>query len=256
MARLKYSNANQYSSALEEQILLDKLIKGEQTAFWQLWELYRDYLYYRCLNWMGGNHFDAEEVMSFASIKAWHKLPNYAHNITNLKGWFNRFVHNLCVDIHRQRSRGALGTENIDNLSSNNYTIESSNSYSPESTLLQQELKIYLRYCIEDLPLRLRQPVVMFYYQEMSYADIAKKLIISQDNLGKRLQQARQILKTQLKQYHCGLDTKTIGKDRFEQLKQQDFSAPINTNVSTKEISEGTTALCLENIPPVWCNFH
>lgn len=99
-----------------------------------------------------------------ASIKAWHKLPKYARNITNLKGWLNRFVHNLCVDLHRQRRRQAFGIDDIENLAVNPSIILNSSSELPEATLLQQELKVYLRYCVEDLPLRLRQPIVMFYY--------------------------------------------------------------------------------------------
>lgn len=59
MTRLKYVRAHQYSITPEEQILLDKLTQGEKAAFLQLWELHRDYLYHRCVNWMGGIRFDA-----------------------------------------------------------------------------------------------------------------------------------------------------------------------------------------------------
>ena len=69
----------------EEQLLLKHLAQGDDTAFWRIWERYHKYLYSRCLTWMGGNHADAEEALSRATLKAWRKLPKYAGTITNSK---------------------------------------------------------------------------------------------------------------------------------------------------------------------------
>ena len=250
------SSVKNLSVASEEQILLNKLAQGDRAAFWQLWASYHDYLYYRCRAWMGGNHEDAKEAMSLASLKAWDKLPHHAQSITNLKGWLNRFTHNLCIDIHRKRIRHAVSVENIDDLNINKHEIRTSSSNHPELALLQQELKIYLRYCIEALPSRLRHPLILRYYQEMSLADIAEKLSISVDNVAKRLQQARQMLKKQLRQYFAGLNTVAIDEVQFQQLAQKDFQADIKADSTIEEINYRITISCLETLPPVWYNFH
>lgn len=232
----------------EEEILLNKLAQGDADAFWQLWESYRDYLYHRCRVWMGGSHDDAQEVMSLASLKAWEKLPKYAHNITNLKGWLNRFVHNLCMDIHRQRDRHAVGVDNIDDVVSDRQETIISSSRHPESALLQQELKIYLRYCIDALPDKLHDVLILNYYQNMCHADIGKKLSISQANVAKRLQKARQILKRNLSQYFAGLSTVAIDEAQSQELAQKDFQLLISTDSTIEEINYRITISCLETL--------
>ena len=69
MVHINNYRSDNASAALEERILLNKLAQGDRDAFWQLWELHRDYLTHRCQVWMGGNHDDANEVMSLASLK-------------------------------------------------------------------------------------------------------------------------------------------------------------------------------------------
>ncbi|MEH2064046.1 MAG: RNA polymerase sigma factor [Nostoc sp.] len=83
-------------------------------AFWQLWEQYRDELYRCCIKWIGGNPTDAEDALSRAMLKAWEKVQQYAGKITNFKAWLTTLTHNLCVDIHRERSRGANRVEDIE----------------------------------------------------------------------------------------------------------------------------------------------
>lgn len=63
---------------------------------------------------MGCNHTDAFEALSRATLKAWDKLPAYAEKITNPKAWLTRLTHNVCMDMHRERSRGAKGIESIE----------------------------------------------------------------------------------------------------------------------------------------------
>ncbi|MGK7893452.1 MAG: RNA polymerase sigma factor [Xenococcus sp. (in: cyanobacteria)] len=254
MVCLGYSLANQSSATLDETILLNKLAQGDRNAFWQLWERYRNYLFHRCLTWMGGNHDDAQEAMSLASLKAWEKLPNYASKINNLKGWLNRFTHNLCIDLHRQRQHKAIGVDNVEDVPLNHHEIGSSDY--PELELLQQEQKIYLRHCIDSLSSRLREPLILSYYQSMSQADIARKLSISTDNVAKRLQQAKQILKQRLCEYLAGLNTEKFNETQCQELEQKDFLVSNNDDSNIEEINYRITISCLETLSPVWLNFH
>ena len=48
-----------------EQLLLERISHGDTSAFWQLWNYHKDYLYYQCLKWMGNNIDDAQEVVSY-----------------------------------------------------------------------------------------------------------------------------------------------------------------------------------------------
>lgn len=190
-----------HQSITAEANLLKQLALGEQKAFWSLWFSHQEYLYYRCINWMGGNRKDAEEALSQATIKAWEKLPIYAEKITNPKAWLTRMTHNVCVDIHREHQRQARGIEDIDAiLESENSPLMLSQS-NPNSLMLQAEIQEHIRQAIDKLPPRLRETFVLRFEKEMSYSEIAKKLSISNSNVRKRIQQAREALQRQLGQY-------------------------------------------------------
>ena len=196
-----YQKNNQFLR--EETNLLKRLSRGEQKAFWSLWLQHQDYLYFRCITWMGGNRKDAEEALSRATIKAWEKLPIHAEKITNPKAWLTRMTHNLCVDIHRERQRQASNVEDIEIVSENeneNSTLMLSGQ-TPDSLMLEEEMEEHIRQAIEILPSRLQEPFVLRFYQEMSYPEIAEKLAISNSNVRKRIQQAREALQRQLREY-------------------------------------------------------
>jgi len=86
--------------------------------FWQQWVQHQDILHRLCFKWMGGNPTDAEDALSRAMLKAWEKVQQYPGKITNFKAWVTRLTHNLCVDIHRERIRGANRVENIEGYAS------------------------------------------------------------------------------------------------------------------------------------------
>ena len=203
---------------------------------------------------MGGNHFDAEEAISLAALKAWTKLPKYASSITNLKGWLTRFTHNLCVDLHRQRQRHAISTDEIEETQHKLPEICDSSVSNPETLLLKKELNIYLRYCIEQLPPRLRHPLILRYYHEMSCAEIGQILSITQNAVSKRLQEARDVLKECFQQYSSGLNKIFIDEAQSQKLEQKNFQTPIKIESKIEEISYTVTISCLETLPPVWCD--
>lgn len=241
-------------NSAQEEILLCQLRQGDCDAFWKLWHIHRDYLYARCRVWMGGNYFDAEEAISLAALKAWSKLPKYASSSTNLRGWLTRLTYNLCIDLHRQRQRQALSTDNIEDTQHSLQEICNSSVSNPEAVLLQKELNIYLRYCIEKLPSRLRYPLILCYYHEMTCVEIGQKLSITQNNVSKRLQEARAVLKDYCQQYSAGLDKIPIDEVYCQELEQKNFQSPINIEPKVEEISYTVTISCLENLSPVWCN--
>lgn len=241
-------------NSLQEETLLLKLAQGDRDVFWPLWNIHRDYLYTRCRVWMGGNHFDAEEAISLTVLKAWKKLPEHASKITNLKGWLNRLTHNLCVDLHRQRQRHAISTENIDEKQDDFQGIENPSVSNPEAILLQKEFNVYLRYCIEKLPSRLRNPLVLKYYQDMSYAEIGTQLSITQNNVSKYLKEAKDLLREFLGQYSSGVNSIMIDEATSQELEWKNFQAPLKINAKIEEISYIVTISCLETLPPVWCN--
>lgn len=91
---------------------------------------------------MGGNPTEAEDALGRAMVKAWEKVQKYAGEIAKFKAWLTRLTHNLCIDIHRERDRGANRVENIEVYASLEEQKQVFQSDTPESALETDEKKI------------------------------------------------------------------------------------------------------------------
>lgn len=244
----------------EEEHLLNRLSEGEIDAFWKLWQSHQNYLYNRCISWMGNNRTEAEEALSIAMLKARDKLPKYAPKITNLRAWLTRLTHNLCVDIHRDRRRKEISLDNIEDASIPAQDGIWSGFESPESEILRNELRQFICSAVNELPERLRIPFILRYYQQVSYPDIAQKLGISKDNAYKCIQQARDILAEDVKNYWSGADNfKPRLTDSLDATNNWSIESEIinawglnDREPPSVEINYNLTATCLEQLSHTW----
>ncbi|NEP90171.1 MAG: RNA polymerase sigma factor [Okeania sp. SIO2C2] len=177
--------------------------KTEQ-EFWQQWLKHEDYLYYCCVKWMGGNRTDAEDALSRAMLKAWEKKQKNAAKIYNSKAWLTKLTYNLCVDIHREHIRGANRVENIEDYASAEEQEVVSVEQRPNYSIEAEEKSIVIRRAIDNLPTRMRETFILHFYQQLSHQEIVQKQNISYDNVCKRISQARNILRKELREYFIG----------------------------------------------------
>ncbi len=175
-------------------------------GFWQQWQQYRDYLYRCCIKWMGGNPNDAEDALSRAMLKAWEKVQKIGVEIDNFKSWLSTLTHNLCVDIHRERSRGANRVEDIELYASSVEQGLVSFEDMQDCAMESGEKRIVIRRAIDNLPTRMRETFILHFYRELSYPEIAQQQEISYQNVCKRISQARAILREELRGYFIGED--------------------------------------------------
>jgi RNA polymerase sigma factor (sigma-70 family) len=236
-----------------------------KTAFWQHWQQYRDYLYRCCIKWMGGNPTDAEDALSRAMLKAWEKVQKYAGEIDNFKAWLSTLTHNLCVDIQRERSRGANRVEDIEVYTSSVEKELVSFEETPESAMETGEKKIVIRRAIDNLPSRLRETFILHFYQELSYQEIAQQQEISYQNVCKRISQARAILRKELRGYFIGEDgtdtdksvmpTKAATESAIEKMSQGNAGVEpgadetVTLSVAVEEVESVVGSESIEVVP-------
>lgn len=237
----------------EEQRLLKRLSKGDNSAFWTLWQRHQHYLKNRCLMWMNRNPIDADEALSLAMVKAWEKMPKYAEKITNSKAWLTRLTHNLCVDIHRQRQKEEM-------LGDDEGQIPISKDF-PELSVMGSELERYIRHAIDSLPPKLRDVFILYSYREMSYADIAQHQAISNPNVRKRMQKAREILQKQVEIYFLGVEKTPTPIPSAPSLNKpldkstlSDSHTSISAGCIPQSINYKVTATCLVSLQHPWYN--
>jgi RNA polymerase sigma factor (sigma-70 family) len=143
-------------------------------------------------------------------LKAWEKVRDGADVITNFRAWLTRLTYNLCIDMHRERNRGAHRIESLEAIAEREEEGLVSVYDTPGSAALRCELETIIHRAIENLPKRLCSPGVLHFIREKSYQDIAQQLAISYDNVRKRISQARAILRKQLNGYLRGVDNATF----------------------------------------------
>lgn len=183
----------------QTQQLSRSLADGNAEAFWILWDLHKGHLYHLCLWRMGGVRDDAEEALSRAMLRALSKLQSNGQHIQNPRAWLSKLTLNLCVDFHRERRRQVRRLLSIEDVGLGKGDLVLAATDSPERTFLNREVFACLCDAVDDLPSRLREPFVLRFFQEMAYRDIADCLILSTENVRKRIQQARDILRERLK---------------------------------------------------------
>ncbi|MEM1170517.1 MAG: RNA polymerase sigma factor [Cyanobacteria bacterium P01_H01_bin.35] len=178
--------------------------KKTDQEFWQQWLKYQNYLYSCCVKWMGGNRTDAEDALSRAMLKAWEKEQKNAAKIYNSKAWLTKLTYNLCVDLHREHIRGANRVDNIEDYASAEEQRLVSLDERPDYSVEAEEKSVVIRRAIDNLPTRMRETFILHLYQQLSHQEIAQKQNISYDNVCKRVSQARNILRKELREYFIG----------------------------------------------------
>ncbi|NER28209.1 MAG: sigma-70 family RNA polymerase sigma factor, partial [Symploca sp. SIO1C4] len=176
------------------------------SKFWQQWQEQKDQLFRCCLKLMNFNSNDAEDALSQAMLKAWEKVQKYAGKIDNLKAWLVQLTRNLCIDIIRQRSKGAAGVDSLEWVGATDNVDTASAVDTPEKALEKEEKATVIKNAIASKPERLRNSFILHFYQQRSHTEIAEEQGISYDNVCKRISLARKELKERLRGYFQGTD--------------------------------------------------
>ncbi len=273
----------EYRNLLPKQSQSKTLSPNNCQDFWQIWESNQGYFYKCCLKWMGGNSYDAEDALNQAMVTAWNEWTKSTNKIIYPKAWLNRIIYNFCMNMHRQRKREATKLENIDQIKFAEHPAFASEGGFPESNILALEMEAYLDHKIKSLPDRLRHTIILHCYQEKSYKDIAEQLAISQENVRKRIQEARKILQKHLQKYLAGEDktyidslSPSLNKEitKGENLQSDETLRPLSatespdesdavvcdseSSIPTKnnreEFSYKMVTLCVQTLPHSWYN--
>lgn len=128
----------------------------------------------------------AEDAMQDTFLKAWNSMAQFEQrNNSTAKTWLTRIAINICHDYYRSRwFRHVDRSKVIKEISTD------------QQVVVPQERALFL--ALLYLPAKLKQPVLLYYYQGMTLQEIADCLSISVSAVHQRLQKAQKILKSSL----------------------------------------------------------
>lgn len=135
---------------------------------------------YNLLVRMLHNREDAEELTQDVFVKIYEALPGFRFEY-RFFSWLYRIALNTALS-HMKRQRSFVGIEHIEKLSAENNERETDNV-------------IHLKMAVDQLKIRSRTVIIMKYYQQLSYKEVAFALDIPEKKVRSRLYDARIQLK-------------------------------------------------------------
>lgn len=173
----------------EEQVWLEQARKGDKIAFGKLVDAYQGPVYnlaYRML----GNSGEAEEAAQEAFIRAFTRLDSYdpAHKFST---WLLSITSNYCIDLIRKRRALLLS---IDEPLPPHPALMSDNAKGPEVQVMNSEREKMVQTLLAELQPDYRQAVVLRYWYELSYDEIAEVMDTTVSAIKSRLFRARRQL--------------------------------------------------------------
>lgn len=150
----------------------------------ELAEMYQEDLLRVCFLYLQDQGL-AEDAVQETFLKAYRALPRYRGECSE-KTWLTRIAINSCRDMHRTFwFRHVRWNELPD------WTASCGPEVSEDAIAVSAE--------IARLPAKLKEAVLLYYYQDMTVNEVAQALGISQASVSERLKKAREKLRQALK---------------------------------------------------------
>ena len=173
---------------VEDRELVERVLAGDDEAFVGLVERYERDAYnlaYRML----GNVGEAEDAAQEAFLRAYTHLARYDLE-RSFKTWLLSITSNHCIDRLRKRRLKWLPIDE----SMPPHPALVSKETGPEESLVAGEREAQVKALLEGLAPDYRAAVVLRYWYDMSYAEIAETLETTESAIKSRLFRARQML--------------------------------------------------------------
>ncbi|HXI82723.1 MAG TPA: sigma-70 family RNA polymerase sigma factor, partial [Verrucomicrobiae bacterium] len=162
--------------------------EGDREAFGRIVERYQSLIcaltYSAC-----GNFQASEDLAQVTFITAWCQLRQLREP-SKLKSWLCSIARNATLDSFRKQRR--TPTANAEALDSG---VEiSADAPTPSDHVISKEEEAILWRSLGELPTTYREPLVLFYRQQQSIAEVADALELSEDAVKQRLSRGRTML--------------------------------------------------------------
>ena len=174
-------------NALEEKEIIILAQKGDDVAFGILVERYQNAIFNLCYR-MLYNPQDAEDAAQEVFIKAYRALRSFDVE-RKFSTWILSISSNYCIDQYRKRKLQTFSLED-----SPYEDVKDEKQKNMEALLTDKENEKEIQTLLDSLQAKDRAAIVMFYWQDYSYEEIAEALDLSLGAVKSRLFRARKTL--------------------------------------------------------------
>lgn len=168
----------------EEKVWVQRALTGDREAFALLVDAYKNPVFNLCYR-MLGTSAEAEDAAQEVFVKIYRRLHTYDLE-RKLSSWVLSIASHHCIDRLRRRR---LKTVDIEEMPEWKPLV--SDRPQPERLLLDAEREERVQALLEHLEPHYRLPLVMHYWNELSYQEICEATGLSLSAVKSRLHRAR-----------------------------------------------------------------
>lgn len=155
---------------IDDGTLVEKIKKGDLSAFDELMNRYSRRIYYLALK-MTRNHEDAEDISQEVFVRAFKAIPKWKPE-SSFYTWLRTVTLNLCIDYHRARIRRQ--TQSLDDKDSFIPNLGVNSSYNPLEVMETEELNQRILRATEKLSSQQRKAFMLCHYGGLSREEAAE----------------------------------------------------------------------------------
>jgi RNA polymerase sigma-70 factor (ECF subfamily) len=164
---------------------------GERDAFRALYDWYKDRVYAITLYFFHGDHSLAADVTQEVFLKLMTNIGQFRGD-AGFSTWLYRLVVNACMDAARRRKSAGMvvGSAALETVPG---TARQEEDYA------RSQMGASVRAAVSALPPKFRIAVLLRYFEELSYEQMARALHCSMGTVASRLSRGHKILGERLK---------------------------------------------------------
>jgi RNA polymerase sigma-70 factor (ECF subfamily) len=181
-------------------VLVDQAREGDQQAYAQLMQRYRESIYFMMLK-MVRNTDDADDLTIEAFGKAFSRLDQYSPNFA-FSTWLFKIASNNCIDyIRKKRIKLTSMDSGYTDEDGGIISIDAkSDTRDPEEHIIHNQKVKHMRLLVDKLKPRYKVLIEKRYFEELSYEEIAEELNVPIGTVKAQLFRARDFLAQMMNQ--------------------------------------------------------
>jgi len=186
-------NPNFSDNAKNDFIFVERAKEGDQKAYAELMHRYKDSIYFMVLK-MVNNKDDAMDITVTTFAKAFENLEKYRPDYA-FSTWLFRIATNGSIDFIRKKKIQTTSIEGFSDRDGDDRVFEiKSDVLNPEETSIKKQQTEQLKEIIERLPARYKTLIVLRYFDELSYEEIAEQMDLPLGTVKAQLFRGRDLL--------------------------------------------------------------
>lgn len=182
----------------DDNILINKALAGDQTAYEKLMKKYYQ-LIYNLIFRMISRKEDVEDLTQEAFIKAFNSLQNFDRQFA-FSTWLFKIATNNAIDYLRKKKLNTFSIDREIESEESDFKFEIPDvENKPDRVIIEDERKKILDEAIESLPPKYKEVILLRHKMDKEYEEIAKELKLPLGTVKAHIFRGRELLNKFLK---------------------------------------------------------